>query len=582
MGAGQSIPQSLPSAQKYRGQVIPTQILVNEIFLWMMSQMDTNDLLKLANPKHCKDYVFLTKESLDVFMKQIQLEPRMGAKNVLYFSSVKDLTFADEKAAEQRPTPKLYRDALCSQLAFFYVRLFQIFGALALTVIDSLPDVGPKVGDIRAAALVPGVRGQRPPLFAVTGGAKIGPADRANLGDFYEFAQPYFSRMDSQDDVYVISSQSGRGQKQYRPQDKDVIFFYASQNQNILYQIANSTVEARINITNASKASYTLVVDNIVVNDESTSVSYNVPMTFKVNDYLYGRRNFYSVLYALLNASVRATTRGKSIEEILGERREGDKAEAKVDEAGIPEGLSYIRIRDYLKEKPKAYCVARAIQLLSPTLMDGIRKETRFGSDVCYFDSPEGYMKDSVPLFNHPITDNTPGIRALNQLFYDILKGTSPGMSAEADARHREFISLMQQIFSPKEQKKDLKAIKDVRSYPFTQCDEPELKNKKIVLTNQNSIREVQKAVAELLNYQMRHTATVTKFLQKLFLVEKSGRVAGIHPSILKGGLPAVNKLAEEARVMLTEYYKFCEGSYRLGALKVLGAQDKIVLDRIK
>jgi hypothetical protein len=141
MGASQSIPESLPSRQKYKGTVVPAQDLVNQIFRWMMEQMDTNDLLKLANPKSCKDYIFLTKEAIDRFMRQIQLEPKLGNRNVLYFQSVKQLTFGDDRAEKAQPAQKEYRDALCAQLAFFTVRLFQIFGALALTVIDSLPDV---------------------------------------------------------------------------------------------------------------------------------------------------------------------------------------------------------------------------------------------------------------------------------------------------------------------------------------------------------------------------------------------------------------------------------------------------------
>jgi hypothetical protein len=70
--------------------------------------------------------------------------------------------------------------------------------------------------------------------------------------------------------------------------------------------------------------------------------------------------------------------------------------------------------------------------------------------------------------------------------------------------------------------------------------------------------------------------------MTKLFLVDKSGTVLGIHPTILKGGMPAVNKLAEEARIMLTEYYKYCEGTYRIGALRVLAADNKILVDRKK
>lgn len=555
MGAGQSIPQSLPSSQKYRGQVIPTQNLVNDIFLWMAQQVDTNDLIKLANPKACKDYVFLTREALTIFMKQIQLEPKMGQKNTLYFASVKDLTFADEKAAEQRPTQKLYRDSLCAQLAFFYVRIFQVFGALALTVIDSLPEANPRQVDIRQAAVAFDGKPQPPPLFAARGGAGLTRADRVNLQEFYDFASSYFVKPDIQEDFYVITEQSKGARRMFRQTDKDTIFFYPAKDNKIVYQAKNNSyLEARISITSAQiDVSYTLRIDNIIVDNDEIGYTYNIPMTHRVNDYFYPpRKNFTDVLNAIISAAIRPTLRGKTVEEILGERKD-IKGEVKLDETGVPEGLSYMKIREYLREKPKAYCVARAIQLLSPTLVDGSQQgAVRYGSDVCYFDASEPYLKNAVPIYNHPITDNTPGLRALNQLFYDVLKGVTPMMSQETDIRYKEFLKIMHTIFSPKLEEKTLNKLQDVRSQPLTPCasgvgtDKPQ--DKKIILTTKNSIREVQKSIAELLNYQIRHTANVARFMTKLFVIDKSNKVIGIHPAILRGGMAAVNRLAEEAR----------------------------------
>jgi hypothetical protein len=577
MGAGQSIPQSLPSIQKYRGKVVPTQLLVNEIFLWMMSQVDTNDLLKLANPKYCKDYVFLTKEALGVFMKQIQLEPKMGQKNVLFFSSVKDLTFSDEKTAEQRPTQKIYRDALCSQLAFFYVRLFQVFGALALTVIDSLPEIGARPADIRAAAILPGQVGMRPPLF---GGAGALNASNAKLLDkFYDYASNYFTKAElpasdplNEEDIYIIQPQTRGARKTFRSTDKDTLFFFPNRNNLVLLETGNHRIEVSLSIENENpKVGYILKIFNIDVDREDTQASFSIPFRFNVTDYFYEntRKNFYNVVNTIMNAVIRTGARTKTVEELLGEKKEAARpGETRVDEQGVPEGLSYLRIITYLKEKPKAYCVARAIQLLSPTLTDGAQKI--YGSDICFTEAKEPYMKDSLPMYGSSITTNSAGLRYLNQLFYDILKGVSPAMSDEANLRYKEFLNIMQVIFSPQSTQKEVRKLDEIKSIGFSQCDSLPSQSKRITITNANTIRAVRKSVAELLNYQMEHTARVTTFLKKMFEIEKTGRVLSIHSNILKGGLPAVNKLADEARIMLTEYYKFCEGTYRLGALQVL------------
>jgi hypothetical protein len=576
MGAGQSISKSLPSREKYKGQVIPVQDLVNTIFRWMMEQMDTNDLLKLANPKYCKDYVFLTKEVLDKFMRQIQLEPKLGAKNVLYFQSVKQLTFSDEATQKVLPAQKEYRDALCAQLAFFTVRLFQVFGALALTVIDSLPEATPSLIDIRAAAKQPLPFDRRPTLFGpATGGARqVTSQNMGNLEKLYIYAKPYFLNLESGQNVYAIVDPSNKP-RDIKTTSVGVILYYPDEPYNLYYKKdSGNIIEANIEITNDSDASYTLSIKTILLNNNNLGISFNVPMTKKRSDFLYEDKGFFEVLQMLLSSVTRETTRGKSYDEILGVKKEGRVTE-RVDEAGIPEGLSYLKIKEYLKSKPKAYCVARAIQLLSPTIpQDGMKGI--YESNVCYFDASEPYLKDSVPMYKQAITSNAPGIRALNQLFFDILKNNVPAMDKQTEPRYQEFVNIMQSIFSPKEPQTQVEKLEKVTSLPFEQCADKQ--NKRIILTTKNSIREVQKVVAELLTYQMVHTANVAKFMNRLFELDKQGKILGINRNVLKGGIPYINKVAEDARNLLTEYYKFCEGTYRLGALRVLGLNPSEVI----
>jgi hypothetical protein len=199
-----------------------------------------------------------------------------------------------------------------------------------------------------------------------------------------------------------------------------------------------------------------------------------------------------------------------------------------------------------------------------------------YESNVCYFDASEPYLKDSVPMYKQAITSNAPGIRALNQLFFDILKNNVPAMDKQTEPRYQEFVNIMQSIFSPKEPQTQVEKLEKVTSLPFEQCADKQ--NKRIILTTKNSIREVQKVVAELLTYQMVHTANVAKFMNRLFELDKQGKILGINRNVLKGGIPYINKVAEDARNLLTEYYKFCEGTYRLGALRVLGLNPSEVI----
>ena len=64
MGAGQSIPAGMPSREAFKSKTLPTQTVVNSVFLWMLGRTDIQDLLKLADQRRCKDYVFFTQRAL--------------------------------------------------------------------------------------------------------------------------------------------------------------------------------------------------------------------------------------------------------------------------------------------------------------------------------------------------------------------------------------------------------------------------------------------------------------------------------------------------------------------------------------
>ena len=560
-------------------------MVVNDIFLWMLNEVEINDLLALANPKHCSSYIFLTKQALSTYFNEIQLDPRLGPKDSLYFESVKHLQFADEATQKKYPQQMAFRDLMCRQLAFFYVRIFQVFGALALTVIDGLPEGTPTVGDIRAAAFAPG-QVRRPPLFGTyRGGAitKITAIDKANLGDFYTFANKLFYKVDEA--TYIISETSIPPAKAINPnRDTGILFYFPDESYNVVFRPRTSfTVEARVYIENPNpQSSYTLRIDAIKVNDEPVSQTYTIPFTYKRGDYVYANKTMPIVLATLLTSATKESERGKAVENILGEKEGVKKPGATVvDDTGVPMGLSYAGLQKYLKDKPKAYCVARAIQLLSPTLSDKLPKDYPLTSSVCFY-SALPCIPDSVPNYGQSITTHAPGIRALDQLFYDMVDGSTPKISQDVLPKYRSFVQMMQIVFTPEGVKEPTDKLEKIVSKPITSCEDASMKDKQITLKNQNAIREVKKRVAELLNIQMTHTAKVMKFLQKMFLFNKQGRIIGLQPALQKGGIPAVNQLADEARTFLAEYYKQCEGTYRLGALAAVSAPGNIITPRPK
>ena len=590
MGAGQSIPAGMPSREAFKSKTLPTQTVVNSVFLWMLGRTDIQDLLKLADQRRCKDYVFFTQRALQQFFSELQLEPKLGAKNTLYFEKVERLTFATEESLKGRGELKAYRDSLCLQLAFFYVRIIQIFGALALTVIDSLPERESQSVDFRAGIQAQILGRRAPPPGFVGGAAKhSGGAtsnheggateeDRTDLGEFYTVAKNYFTAIPGTD-YYVISS------SQRIPRDPttavNTLMFNPSKTKNVIYRPRiDILVEASISIENLRVGeSFTLRIDDITVNANRKDTVYN--FSFKATrsgDYSYNNTTFSTAIATVMGNAARGQ---RNVQQGRPEdvRR---RVEGPSDDAGVVQGLSYSGIFKYLKEKPKAYCVARAIQLLSPTLVDSMRKDTPLSSGVCFYSAMPG-IPDSVPNYGQVITKHSPGLRALNQLFFDMIQGNVPKISEEVKPKHKQFVELMQVIFAPPPPNKDAPDQLDkVISKAFSQCETTEFKDKEIVMKNADAIRKVRTHIASLLSFQLKHTAAVMQFLPKIFIFDKAGTIQGLQPALMKEGIPRVNILANEARNMLSEYYKFCEGTYRLGALEVLKAPGSVGVPRPK
>ena len=575
MGAGQSIPAGMPSREAFKSKTLPTQTVVNSVFLWMLGRTDIQDLLKLADQRRCKDYVFFTQRALQQFFSELQLEPKLGAKNTLYFEKVERLTFATEESLKGRGELKAYRDSLCLQLAFFYVRIIQIFGALALTVIDSLPERESQSIDFRAGIQAQ-ILGRRAPPPGFVGGATE--EDRTDLGEFYTVAKNYFTAIPGTD-YYVISS------SQRIPRDPttavNTLMFNPSKTKNVIYRPRiDILVEASISIENLRVGeSFTLRIDDITVNANRKDTVYN--FSFKATrsgDYSYNNTTFSTAIATVMGNAARGQRN-------LQQGRPEDvrrRAEGPSDDAGVVQGLSYSGIFKYLKEKPKAYCVARAIQLLSPTLVDSMRKDTPLSSGVCFYSAMPG-IPDSVPNYGQVITKHSPGLRALNQLFFDMIQGNVPKISEEVKPKHKQFVELMQVIFAPPPPNKDAPDQLDkVISKAFSQCETTEFKDKEIIMKNADAIRKVRTHIASLLSFQLKHTAAVMQFLPKIFIFDKAGTIQGLQPALMKEGIPRVNILANEARNMLSEYYKFCEGTYRLGALEVLKAPGSVGVPRPK
>ena len=576
MGAGQSIPVGLPGRDSYRGKTINTETLTNNIFVWMLGNAEFQDILKLSNPKQCSQYIFLTQQALLKFMKQIRLDPNMKSDTLL-FESVKHLTFQEE--ADKYPAEKAYRDSLCGQLAFFYVRIFQVFGALALTVADALPETQATSVNYRAALFpMAGQQGyQAPPLFQKLRGGRPPSHLISKLGNVNDLMGDSIHPITGHSDVLLISD-TGTMSRSINPNNAtNMIFFYFDDDKNIVFRPRSGvTVEAYFWLESSEAGTFTMRIEQISVNDVSLSTTEAIVFKKKRGTtYLseQGNRSVADVMSTILTAVSKESDRGKGLDEILGRKGPTEKGAVGTvgDEGGVPEGLKYASIVQYMKARPKAYAIARAIQLLSPVMQPRAIQGLQVKSYICLSEGVTG-IKDSVPKYESAITTSVPSLRLLHQLFFDTIDKNEPKVSQATRSKYDDFLRIMKSVYTPEltQASKNPTSLDQITNKALTGCVVPAYKDKEVVVTNANAIREIRKYSSQLINLQLSHTAKVTAILNKMFTIDKNGQILGLSQQLQKGGLPAVNAFAEQARIMLTDYYRQAEGFYRLGALEVL------------
>lgn len=138
MGAGPSSLGGTLSREKLLEGTKVTRQIVDIIFEYLMENIKLQDFYALSSPDKCRRYVLFTANTLYQKFIQIQIEPQKGKDGTIWFRSVSDLTNPPKATIGTDPAKDehLQQQKLCLQLAYFYVRILQIYGALALTLLD--------------------------------------------------------------------------------------------------------------------------------------------------------------------------------------------------------------------------------------------------------------------------------------------------------------------------------------------------------------------------------------------------------------------------------------------------------------
>jgi hypothetical protein len=106
-----------------------TKTILNNLLKEMFTRTDLIDLYSLADPEQCKRYIVVATTALDKLFIKINLEPKEGRKGEFYFQRIDGIQKANPMREQQT--------ANCRKLAFFFIRIFQVYAALTISILDT-------------------------------------------------------------------------------------------------------------------------------------------------------------------------------------------------------------------------------------------------------------------------------------------------------------------------------------------------------------------------------------------------------------------------------------------------------------
>jgi len=535
-----------------------TRYVMDKLLKYLLKEIREQDLLKISDPKECEKYVMFTANTLNKYFYELQIIPFKDKKGVIAFRPVKDLTTKlDEES-------KKTKESLCLVVAYFYIRIFQIYGALALTLIDDV-NTSTRSGMTGMKGLMPRGYGD-----AYYGGGDF-PKDKVDkLGD-YKFIGSFLTN-DRYADGYITK---------YR--DKSV-YFDMKGDDGIFTIHLNSTNKAIIKINVKYNE---LTLDRLKYNKGSEKYEGEFPeiskkkVTIKQNkldDYLINDKNVYEYFDKLFKKTIAYIALDRDGYDGYDRYDRSDRSDSKTyADPKIAELELSKTIRSLTTVKPYGHCVSRALQLLQTSPY----KDSPYISHICNAKFMEndksGIPKSGIPARDDKLT-KSPGLSSLAKLFYDTIKQGSSKIEISNFDQYIDFMSRMAFLFgdnlksdkSPRdanEYKDGLNTISNKKDRILCEGKNTDIK------INEEIKNDVYTYVRLLFETQHKHAIECGKIFKLLFNIQKrdSGTFKiSLSTNIIKYGLPEIQRINAISRALLIKYYTSCETIYVNGFRKIL------------
>ena len=616
-------------------KTIRTRKLMDIILQYMLNQVSIKDFATLSNPAECKKYVVFMANNLFQYFHKIRVLPVMDASGFLAFRKMDELQKDQEKMSKEQEAQK---QSLCLSLSYFYTRIFQIYGALALTLIDDVQYMG-STGAIKVGTSpflsTPGTEPQTiaRPRSRMGGG---GPG-RSILGNFY-FLDPildttllktgytvahktyktskdemYFKLTDEKDEKNTVDDiQQGRFAITYPGIPQAARYYITARRVPSTPEIIVTFRELKYTDTNMQD--HTVVPDEKVVTDREIRIIPNnaQPPEFVMMKPDYKTRSgepMKAVNYMIARLDKVLDHVKKSAGTIAtSDVSSTATTSSSFDEIGVDPHLSHTRLRANLTtERPPGHCIARALQLLRTPVLSPAEGVSHI-CKVQFYETSKGLDRGGLPSPGGILTapsktsDNKPGSAGLavfSQLFYDVVGTGTPklmiGIKKGADGKpssfeqYTRFMRTMSILFEDNEsapgmtrtdaelQAVGLNRLQNKRDKK--KCDSLLLNTDYVIPVSAGVAQEVQKVVLELFKIQFHHAAECGKIMGMLFDIkydkEKNPIEIVFSSNLLKRGFPELERINYETREVLLKYYARCEGTYKQGMDMVLQDYEK-------
>ena len=599
MGAGTSI----QTHQQLFDQTTQTRDVMNILLEYMLREITVRDFVSMTNPEECKKYVMFMANHLYQHFYELRVTPLRDRNGVLVFRKIKELVDPQDQQDKEE------KQSLCLILAYFYTRIFQIYGALALTLID---DANFMVSSGATSIL----QQQQGRTLRPRGYSPYYMQGGANLGNF-NFLRSYLN-----------SEKEYEGFRTRYPNPSVPIFF----NTRVITDdsaIADSEIQegtfligtggskpAKLKVT-AGRSSFgaanitmkigelryykkknkeweehtKTIPETTLPNKKMEFVPYNYEDIGKLTTYQTkdgeSLSDYFKKLFDRLIPYIQTQTETGQITEY---GITDDDSKKTYSEEGTVKELRLGRLISNLRDqRPLGHCIARALQLLQQ-----VPASNEFVSNVCNVKFSEARstqrtstgktvtIRPGLPGADSSLQDNA-GMAMTELLFYDAIAVGSPKLlisDRPIDGRkssmeqYIDFMRRMAALFGDNPERNasslrssGLSGIKNKRDKEL--CGE----TKTEIRISPGVAGQVQTIVQDMFRVQYEHTKACGDIVRMLFDIRKdsNGRTSiALSERIIKLGFPEIERINHAARDLLIKYYSTCEARYVQGMAVVV------------